>query len=189
MGEGGGLKINLGRVTLTILMLCLFLYPFSKNLQFLAFKKMLLLKKPWTILTASFLHANIMHLIYNMYSLFIFGNVLEVNNNSKITLLIILSSAIVGNLGFSLFSERFTVGLSGAIYGLIGAVTVLNPNTKIPLPLGVIFIPGKAKFAGPLIAFGELIVSFLAFDNIAHSAHFFGFIGGVVFALWTKSAH
>ncbi len=141
---------------------------------------------PWILVTSIILHANLLHLIYNLFSLLIFGNVLEVNSGSKLTLLVIIFSGVVGNIGFVLFSDSSAIGFSGAVFGLIGACTVLVPNIKIPLPIGAVAVPVMIKFAGPIIAIGELLLSFFAFSNIAHFAHFSGFLVGIILALLFK---
>ncbi len=177
-------EMKIGKVTiLFIAVLCLvFLFQQFFDLSGFYFSRDFL-SKPWIIITAMLMHANVVHLLYNLYSLFIFGSVLEANTSSRNVLAVILLGGIMGNIGFAIFSEGFALGFSGSVYALIGAVTFLLPDIKIPLPFGIIMIPAKAKFAGPLMAFGELVLSIASFDGIAHSAHAFGFIGGV-FLVW-----
>ena len=179
---------NFGKITTLMLILCgagfllqqftdMSAYYFSPDY----------LTKPWVLVTSMFLHANIIHLAYNAYALFVFGNVLEANTNPRFTLLIVLLGGIIGNLAFSLFSNASALGFSGAVYALIGAVTILKPNLKIPLPFGMIAVPAKAWFAGPVMALGELVLSVASFDNIAHAAHFGGFVAGLFIGLIKKT--
>ena len=127
-----------------------------------------------------FLHANLVHLLYNLYALFLFGNILEDNTNSRVAFVTMMLGGIVGNIGFRLFSSSPALGFSGSVYALIGAVTLLMPNLKIPLPIGFIAIPVPVKFAGPLMALGELALSIASSDNIAHTAHLSGFLVGLL---------
>ena len=144
--------------------------------------------RPWSILTAVFLHGSITHLLYNMYSLFIFGNIVEIHTSRKNYLSLIFASAIFANLAFGLINPNSgVVGLSGVVYALIGAAMVRFPNLRVPLPIGPIALPVKIYFAGPVMAIGEALVSFIANDNIAHLAHFAGFLVGVFFAKFSSS--
>ena len=178
---------NFGKVTATMIILCLVGFVLQ---QFLDLTPLYFsyeyASKPWVLITSLFLHANLLHLAYNLYALFIFGNVLEKNTGSRITLLIILLGGIVGNIAFSLVSSSRAIGFSGAVYALIGAVTILLHNLKIPLPFGMRAVPAIAWFAGPAMALGELLLSVVSFDNIAHAAHFGGFIVGVLLLIAGK---
>ncbi|MBR9679340.1 MAG: rhomboid family intramembrane serine protease [Nanoarchaeota archaeon] len=179
---------NFGKITGTMIILCIvgFILQQFIDMSTLYFSPDYL-TKPWVLITSLFLHANVIHLAYNLYALFIFGNVLEKNTNQKFTLTIILLGGISGNILFSIISPSNAIGFSGAIYALMGSVTILLPNLKIPLPLGFIAVPAKAWFAGPVMALGELLLSITSFDNIAHSAHLGGFALGFIMSwFWKK---
>lgn len=146
---------------------------------FFALSSSQVLSRPWTILTNVFLHADIAHLFFNMLSLFMFGLHLENKYGSRLFIFVFLVSGILGSLGFMLLNPptAYGLGASGAIYGIIGALVILSPNlivyvNMLPLPIFV---------AGPLYALIELS-SVGAFDNIAHTAHLFGFLGGFALA-------
>lgn len=141
-----------------------------------------LLSRPWTLITSIFLHADLVHLSYNMFGLFIFGNIVEIHISRKKYLLLLLLSAVIANLSFGIVNRSSSViGISGVVYSLIGAAMVRFPNIKVPLPIGPIAFPMKIYFAGPVMAIGEAVVSFIANDDIAHLAHFSGFIVGATF--------
>jgi len=133
----------------------------------------------YTVFTNAFFHSSIVHLGYNMLNLFIFGNIIEIKERGKFFLFVIFFGIFFGNLGFSFFSDNYAIGMSGGIFALIGCAMVLFPNQKIILPLFGIGILSKIWFAGPVMAAGELLLSFFAEDSIAHSAHFFGFLAGM----------
>jgi membrane associated rhomboid family serine protease len=82
---------------------------------------------PWQMLTAAFLHGSWLHLLFNMYTLYIFGQVLEPMLGRARFLALYLIAAFGGSVAVLLFSDPTTtvVGASGAIYGLMGAYFVL----------------------------------------------------------------
>ncbi len=76
----------------------------------------------YRLITGTFLHAGILHLICNMYSLYIIGSQMENFIGKKKFIFIYLISAISGSLMSSVFSSAVSVGASGAIFGLLGAM-------------------------------------------------------------------
>src|SRR4030042_5047993 len=79
----------------------------------------------WQLFTAMFVHANIVHLAGNMFFLLIFGLRAEELFNAKEYLAIYLLSGLAGNLLTLLLGPgMISVGASGAIFGLFGAVTI-----------------------------------------------------------------
>jgi membrane associated rhomboid family serine protease len=110
----------------------------------------------WTLITHMFLHANFLHLFFNMFSLWFIGKNVEKIIGYKRFIWFYLISGIVAGLFFSILSGVFGlsligsklfgnptisgVGASGAIFGLLGMMAVLVPRTRIYL------------IAGPLIA-------------------------------------
>lgn len=76
----------------------------------------------YRLITGTFLHAGILHLICNMYSLYIIGSQMENFIGKKKFIFVYLISAISGSLMSSVFSSSISVGASGAIFGLLGAM-------------------------------------------------------------------
>lgn len=186
MNSQSQIEFNFGRVTIAIIILCLIVYIlsniFNSIYSNMSYSAKNLLSRPWTLITSIFLHADLVHLSYNMFGLFIFGNIVEIHISRKKYLLLLLLSAVIANLSFGIVNRSSSViGISGVVYSLIGAAMVRFPNTKIPLPIGPIAFPMKIYFAGPVMAIGEAVVSFIANDDIAHLAHFSGFIVGATF--------
>ncbi len=89
----------------------------------------------WRLLTAGFLHANLVHLATNMISLYILGIPLERILGRGRFVLIYLLSLLGGSVSVMLFSGLFTptIGASGAIYGLMGALLVTFKRLKYEL--------------------------------------------------------
>ena len=136
-----------------------------------------LLNKPYTIVTAIFLHSGVQHILLNMFGLFIFGSIVEQELNWKHWIFLYITSGIVGNLGYMILSNPFipALGASGAIFGLMGAAAVLKPKQIIYTPYG----PFPMLIAAIIWGITE-IISFFGVDNIAQSAHIFGLVSGAL---------
>ncbi|MFH1222603.1 MAG: rhomboid family intramembrane serine protease [Candidatus Micrarchaeota archaeon] len=168
-------------ITLALLLLCIaaFLFQDPWMLQNFSLISGLTFSEPWRLVTSMFLHADFMHLLFNMFALLMFGLYLERKVGRTWFLIIYLASGIIGGLGFQAFSAPgdMAIGASGAIFGIIGALVVLEPKMTvyvylIPLPIAV---------AGILYALIE-VVGMGQVDNIAHSAHLLGLAGGFIVA-------
>lgn len=124
----------------------------------------------WRLVTGTFLHAGIIHLFTNMYSLYLIGTQLENFVGKKKFVLIYLVSAISGSLMSSVFSEAISVGASGAIFGLLGSMLYFGYHYR--LYLGNVL---KTQIV-PVI----LLNLFLGFtlSGIDNAAHIGGLIGG-----------
>jgi len=77
----------------------------------------------WQVVTAAFLHSDVMHLLLNEYGLFVLGVPVERAFGRAKTLYLYLSTGIVGNVAsyFILPAYVLTLGASGAVFGLMGA--------------------------------------------------------------------
>lgn len=142
-----------------------------------------LLQRPWAIIGSMFAHSGIEHIAFNMLALFMFGTVLENRVGSNKFLFIYLVSGVLGAIGFMLFSSPFdmALGASGAIFGVIGALVLLEPNLMVYF----YFIPIPMYVAGPVYALIELF-ALGSIDSIAHSAHLLGFFGGLALAFFER---
>lgn len=127
----------------------------------------------WVIITSAFLHANILHLACNMYSLYIIGTQLETVMGKIKFLVVYFSSAIIGALlsGVVNGSSVTSVGASGAIFGLMGALLYFGYHYR--LYLGNVIISQLV----PVI----LLNLFIGFTNplIDNWAHIGGLVGGL----------
>jgi membrane associated rhomboid family serine protease len=123
----------------------------------------------WRLISAAFLHYGPFHLAINMYSLFFAGTLLEHVIGRWRFALLYLGSGIAGSAGAILISpDSVTVGASGAIFGILGALFVLERR-------GSIMTGGQV--AGLIVL--NLIFTF-AVSNISVGGHIGGLIGGVV---------
>src|SRR3989344_2827199 len=98
--------------------------------------------RPWILVTHIFLHGSPLHLFYNMWGLFMFGPLLESKISAKRFLIFYLSAGIIAGL-FSSFFYPASLGASGALMGVIGAMIILMPSLQllffyvVPMPLWV----------------------------------------------------
>jgi len=136
--------------------------------------------QPWRILTSIFAHSGGAHLIANLFSLVLFGLILEGRIGAKRVLWLFLSSGILINL-FSPY-ER-SLGASGAIFAILGVLIILRPwmiiwLQGIPLPM---FLAGLVWLVIDL--FGVFHPT-----NVANLAHIGGLFVGVIYGifLWKR---
>ena len=129
--------------------------------------------EPWRMFTSIFAHANILHLLLNMYTLFIFGSALEPMLGRARYLALFLISGFAGSLGVLLIASPIVpvVGASGAIFGLFGAYFIIQRR-----------LGGNATQMLVLLAI-NLGIGFLPGFNIAWQAHVGGLIGGLLVGL------
>ena len=147
----------------------------------------------WPFLTATFLHGGWLHIILNMWTLYIFGQTMEGRMGSVPFLAFYLACAVLStwtHAWFNATSDVPVIGASGAIAGVIGAYAVSFPTARITLLVPIIIIPlifdiPAVAFAG--IWFGMQLLQG-AWESLAPSmgggiawwAHIGGFISGVV---------
>ncbi|CAM5206681.1 Rhomboid protease GluP OS=Ureibacillus acetophenoni OX=614649 GN=SAMN05877842_111142 PE=3 SV=1 [Ureibacillus acetophenoni] len=90
----------------------------------------------WRVVTSTFLHADFFHVLFNMFSLFLFGPELEKIAGKARFLTIYLLAGIFGNVFTYLTQDPFyaSVGASGAVYGILGAFAALVYYTRHTMP-------------------------------------------------------
>jgi len=138
----------------------------------------------WRVLTATFLHAGIAHIFFNMYALYMFGPRLETQVGSTPFALLYAASAVGGGAASYLFGpiQQVAVGASGAIFGLFGAWMYVAYRTR-HTPAG------RAMFnqLGVLLLINMALPVLIR--NIDWRAHVGGLVAGVaVAALWGRFA-
>lgn len=166
---------------------------------------------PYQILTHIFMHGSFFHLFFNMYTLWIFGGVLENLWGSKKFFIYYLVTGIGAALlhefvmyiqvsslqagleaGSQVAMQAYyqimatpTVGASGAVYGLLLAYGMIFPNNIMQL----IFPPIALKAKWFVLIFGgiELFLGITnSGGNIAHFAHLGGMLFGLILILYWK---
>ena len=120
----------------------------------------------YRLLTSAFIHAGILHLLCNMYCLYVIGPQLESFFGKFKFLCIYLFSAIAGNLMSMLFTNGASVGASGAIFGLFGAMLYFGYHYRVYL--GNVM---KSQLFGFMVS------------GIDNAAHIGGLIGGTLITI------
>ena len=135
----------------------------------------------WRFLTAIFLHGDITHLVYNLFALLFFGIAVEKLIGSERFLILFLSSGIIANL-ISINFYPSSLGASGAIYGILGALTIIKPFMMV-WAFGLIM---PMFIAAIVWIIGDVIGIFVP-SNVGNIAHLsgigIGFILGLIFKL------
>jgi rhomboid protease GluP len=133
----------------------------------------------WRLLTATFLHANLIHIFFNGYALYALGPEAERIYGTRRFLALYFLAGLAGSLASYLMSPAVSVGASGAIFGLIGGLGVfyyLNRAT-----LGDF---GKAQVQNMVtIAMINLFIGFAAQGTIDNWGHMGGLAGGALAGL------
>ncbi len=140
---------------------------------YLAYIPQITTTEPWRLVTSAFVHGGLMHILFNGYSLWVMGNLLERTLGTGRFLTVFFASVIAGNLAvLALGSSSFVVGASGGIFGLFAALFVLNRgfggnNVSLVVIIGInlalgFILPGIAWEAhvGGLAA-GFVVTTFL----------------------------
>jgi membrane associated rhomboid family serine protease len=126
----------------------------------------------WRLVTAGFMHAGVLHILFNMYVLYWLGTMLEPALGHVRFAALYLASLLCGSFGALLLSpDAVTVGASGAVFGLMGAAFVFQRLRGIdPMASGI----------GPVILL-NLALTFVI-GNISIGGHLGGLIGGAAAA-------
>jgi uncharacterized protein len=143
-------------------------------MQYLALSRSTFLRYPWTVVSYMFTHADFFHLLFNMITLYFFGSFLSRLVGHKPFFIIYFAGGLAGALIVLLLSSPFsyTIGASGAIFALGGALAVLTPQMRVfifPIPVAM-----------PLwvaILLGFLVLAFL--PGVSWQGH----LGGLLFGL------
>ena len=154
-----------------------------------------LLFHPWTLLTYAVVHLNIWHILFNMWGLYLFGQILQDFLGPRKILYFYLWGALAGGALFVALMNLIPQGsmaapfsnlhgASGAIYAIICGAAFLVPNYSLNL---LLFGPVKLKY----IAIGFVVLSFIqipdgnAGGNIAHIG---GALGGIAYLRYLQGA-
>lgn len=135
----------------------------------------------WRVLTATLLHADLVHLLFNSYALYLLGAQLERSVGSGPFAALYVASGLAGGIAFLLSTaQQVAVGASGAIFGLFGAwfaAAWVNRDT----PQGR---AGLSQF-GLLLLINMALPLFI--PRIAWQAHLGGFLAGALVGLgWAR---
>lgn len=129
----------------------------------------------YRLISSAFLHVSLFHLLVNMYSLYIIGSQIENFFGKTKYIVIYLFSAIMGSLFSMLFTRGVSIGASGAIFGLLGAMLYFGYFYRIYLGNTI------TSQILPVILINLLIgFSSSSIDNFAHIG---GLVGGIIITM------
>lgn len=140
------------------------------------------------MITSAFLHVDFAHLAFNMLTLYFFAPVVITNLGTLTFLMVYFGSLICGSLlTLQFHKDEFyyrAVGASGAVTGVLYSAILLRPDMNLYL----FFIP--IPIPAYVFGIGYLLYSIYGMksrrDNIGHTAHFGGAIGGYVITLFNQ---
>ncbi len=127
------------------------------------------------LLTSSFLHIGIFHLIVNSYAMYIIGSQVENFYGKTKYIIIYVFSSIVGSLLSILFANSISAGASGAIFGLLGALLYFGYHYRLYLGTAI-----KNQIM-PIIVL-NLLLGFMI-SGVDNAAHIGGLIGGILISM------
>jgi membrane associated rhomboid family serine protease len=125
----------------------------------------------YRLFTVALTHAGLLHLGFNMYSLMVLGNPLEAAFGKNKLFIVFFVSLLTGSLASSYFASiySYSVGASGAIFGLFGALAIVGKRIGADIR-SIVVIIGINFFIG------------FAMGGVDWHAHLGGLIGGAVAA-------
>ncbi len=142
-------------------------------------------KELYRFLTHGVLHADYMHLIFNMLTLYFFGPYVEGGILGKFPFILLYVTALVASSMFDFFKHKDnyyyrSLGASGAVSAVLFVTIIVNPWARNICLFGVLCLPN--------IIFGIAYIAYSSYmdkrggDNVGHNAHLWGGIYGFVFA-------
>ncbi len=137
----------------------------------------------WRFLTSIFLHGSLEHLVLNMFALILFGLILEKLIGSRKFLLVFFVSGILANIVAVNFYDS-SLGASGAIFGILGTLTVIKPLMAI----FVYGIPMPMFLASIIWAVIDILGVFYP-QGVGNIAHLSGLAFGLLIGLYLSLKH
>lgn len=147
------------------------------------------------LFSSIFLHANVLHLVSNMWFLWLYGDNVEDRFGRLNYLILYLLSGVTGNVIHTIFtgfdSNAPVIGASGAVAGVMGSYLICFPKAKIKTLFILVFYPLFFRLPAMLLLgvwmVGEFWMAYLAppGDHVAHWAHIGGFVVGILWG-WQR---
>ena len=173
------MKFKYAAIWLSVLCIIMFVLQMIFGTEPFLLVNSLKFAEPWRLVTAIFAHSGIVHILSNLFALLLFGLILEGRIGPKRVFWLFMISGILINI-FSPYDS--SLGASGAIYAIIGALVMLRPTMMIwmqgmPIPM---------ILAGVLWFLQDSLGIFTP-STTGHIAHLTGiFIGFAVGLYWIK---
>jgi membrane associated rhomboid family serine protease len=125
----------------------------------------------WRLATTTFLHASVLHIAFNMFALWVIGRPVEQYLGTARYIGLYFVSGLAGSAGALLQTPGVTVGASGAIFGILGAMLVIEWQAT-----------GRLGGNAMTLIVINLVISF-AIPGISWGGHVGGLIGGILVTL------
>jgi membrane associated rhomboid family serine protease len=146
----------------------------------------------YRFITCGFIHADIMHLAFNMYSFYLFGRIVEeafiqiFGDKGKLLYIFLYIIALIVCLLPTYLNNKDnyhyrSLGASGAVSAVIFAGIFIYPTMKMGLFLIPVMVPGFVF--GPIFLLLSAYLAKRGHGNINHSAHIWGGVFGIVFLI------
>ena len=125
----------------------------------------------WRLWTPMLLHAGMLHLLFNMYWLYVLGSAIEIRMGTRVLAGLVLATQLAATFGQLAINEPVFVGFSGAVYGLFGYIWMkarYDPGAGLFLDSRTVFL---------MMAWLFLCTRFV--ESVANGAHVGGLIAGI----------
>ena len=143
---------------------------------------------PWQLITYQFMHGGFMHILLNMFALWMFGIEIENIWGSKKFIIFYLMCGVAAGIAQLIFPPLFneqlapTIGASGAIFGVLIAFGMMFPDRYIYI---YFLLPVKAKY----LIIGYVLLELYSIPqggNVAHLAHLGGALAGFIYLMYER---
>ncbi len=134
----------------------------------------------WRLVTGVFLHGGALHLIFNGYALYMLGPWVERLYGPRRFMLLFVGSGVAASAASFAFTDGPSVGASGAIFGLLGAMVVFGLKQRRRLPPRVARAFGVGLVPWVVV---NLVIGFLPWLPVDNAAHVGGLLAGVALSL------
>lgn len=147
--------------------------------------------RPWQLITYAFLHAGLLHIAFNMFTLYVFGAVLESYWGARRFLIYYLVCVLAAGatqlaVEYAARTGEPTLGASGGIFGVLLAFAMLFPRARLMLLIAPIPLPAWLV----VMVYGLLELFFGVTGtqaSVAHFAHLGGMLGGAIMMLYWRT--
>lgn len=169
---------------LVFIMQSTFGMPFIESMFFHKEFSSTFITEPWRYITPAFMHGDYIHLFMNLLCWYQLAPLIEMNFGYKKLLFVTFITAVIGNFAQFIFTGPEFLGISGAIFGLIGYIWAKGKtDTKSPVRLK----NSVMWFSFAWIAFGYMdLIESMSFAN---EAHLFGLLSGVGYVFFDSKKY
>jgi len=132
----------------------------------------------WRVLTPIFMHFSVMHIVFNLVFLWVFGHQIEFREKSLFTFILVIFFAVPSNTAQYFQTGSYFGGMSGVVYGILAYCWVwdqINPRQPYGFPKALMgFMLGWL-----LLGFTPLL-KWVGFGSMANAAHVAGLVAGLI---------